>query len=108
MLPKQQRIQRKDFSLLFEKGKSFRNSLFLLRFLESKSKPQFGFSVSKKVAKRAVDRNKMRRLGYNLLKSYLPKIKKSALVSLSFLKKTDNEREINKEMASILKKAQLI
>lgn len=46
---------------LFEKGKSFSNGIILAKVLESES-TEFLFAVSSKKFKRAVDRNRIKRL----------------------------------------------
>lgn len=87
----------------------YRNNLFLLRFVANKEKTsRFGFSISKKVAKNAVVRNKMRRAGYRLLGKYLLEIKSGLLASFSFRGIPQNNEEIIKNLESILKKSKLI
>lgn len=101
MLPKIQRIPRKMFPLLLNGAKVFRNDLFLLRLVPNKEK-KFAFSVSKKIAKSAVVRNKMRRDGYRLLAKYIPKIKSNVLASFSFRRIPKNNDDIIKNLESIL------
>lgn len=106
MLSKNQRIPRKMFPLLADGAKVFKNDLFLLRFVlreGSKSeKSRFCFSVSKKVAKSAVVRNKLRRAGYNLLKEYIPLIKPNILAVFSYRAVPKKQEEIIKNLKSIL------
>lgn len=63
MLPKASRIKKKnDFDAVFQKGKSFKTSLLVLKIVKNGLKHnRFGFIVSKKVSKKAVVRNKIRR-----------------------------------------------
>lgn len=112
MLPQNRRIPRKMFSLLQNKAKMFRNKLFLLRFV-FKNEPmsrnsRFCFSVSKKVAKKAVVRNKLRRAGYRLLKNHIPEIKQEILAVFSFREAPKDNEEISKNIKQILKDAELI
>jgi len=112
MLPKNRRIPRKMFPLLQNGAKTFKNKLFLLRFV-AKSEPKnkesrFCFSVSKKISKKAVIRNKLRRAGYGLLKEHLLKIKPEILAFFSFKEVPKNNEEIVKNLESILKESSLI
>jgi ribonuclease P protein component len=63
MLPKINRIKKKkDFDLIFKKGKSFKTSLLVLKIMKNGlDKNRFGFIVSQKVSKKAVVRNRIRR-----------------------------------------------
>src|SRR3989338_11427361 len=110
MLPKNRRIPRKMFPLLSNGAKIFKNKLFLLRFvLESNQKiSRFCFSVSKKVARNAVTRNKMRRAGYRLLKKYLSEIKPEVIALFSYRVIPKDDEEIIKNLTSILKDSKLI
>jgi len=103
MLPSRNRIPRKVFPLLSNKAKTFRNNIFSLRYVpNTKPGSRFSFSVSKKVAKNAVARNKLRRTGYRLLKKYLPRIKTDILASFSFRTMPKSDDEIIKNLESIL------
>src|SRR3989339_1598045 len=112
MLPQNRRIPIKMFSLLQNKAKVFRNKLFLLRFV-SKTEPtnrnsRFCFSISKKVAKKAVMRNKLRRTGYRLLQNYLSEIKPEILAVFSFREVPKDSEETSKNLEQVLKEAGLI
>jgi ribonuclease P protein component len=103
MLPKNRRIPRKMFPLLSNGGKVFKNNVFLLRLAPGIGKEaRFCFSVSKKIAKSAVVRNRLRRTGYRLLQKYLPEIKLNVLALFSFRKIPKDEEEIIKQLESIL------
>lgn len=68
MIPKQNRINREDFEKIMKKGGIGSSSLFSLRFLKNPlNKGHFSVVVSKKVAKTAVSRNKIRRRAYSVL-----------------------------------------
>lgn len=109
MLPKKSRIPRKMFSLLLKQAKFFGNDLFLLRFNQNQhSGSRFGVSVSKKVAKKAVLRNKLRRAGYELIAQNMPKIKKDIMALLSFKKVPTNKSSIEAAFEDIFKRANLI
>jgi len=109
MLPKNRRIPRKMFPLLSNGAKVFKNNLFLLRFVSgNEQNNRFCFSVSKKIAKNAVVRNRLRRAGYRLLQKHLPKIKPNTLTLFSFKTVPKNDEEIIKSLESILKESKLI
>jgi ribonuclease P protein component len=69
MLPKNRRLNRPQFSNVLSLGKRFTSPHFLLYVFKDKvSTPsKFAFSVSKKIAKKAVDRNRYRRQGYSVI-----------------------------------------
>ena len=69
MLSKKKRITKEVFQSIMKNGKAFHGSLFLFRYLPSKT-PQYSFVVPKNIAKSAVIRNKFRRTGYNILLKY--------------------------------------
>jgi ribonuclease P protein component len=109
MLPQNRRIPRKMFPLLSEAAKVFKNNVFLLRLVQGNSKEsQFCFSVSKKVAKSAVVRNRLRRTGYRLLQKYLLEIKSNTLALFSFRKVPKDDEETAQNINSILKESKLV
>jgi ribonuclease P protein component len=109
MFPKNKRIPRKMFPLLSNGEKTFKNNLFFLKFvLKNDSESRFCFSISKKVAKSAVVRNRMRRAGYRLLLGYISEIKSKILAVFSFRIVPKNDEEIIKGLESILKESKLI
>ncbi|MFH1183341.1 MAG: ribonuclease P protein component [Candidatus Moraniibacteriota bacterium] len=64
MLPKQYRLNRADFDIVYKKGRRVRGKNFGLIYLVSDDKNEpskIGIVVSKKVLKNAVDRNKLKR-----------------------------------------------
>ena len=69
---------------------------------------KFGFSISKKTAKSAVVRNRLRRTGYRMLKKYLPTIKTKILANFIFINTPKNSEEIEKNLESILKQSNLV
>ena len=96
---------------LLDGAKTFKNNLFLLRFA-TQNKPnvssRFCFSVSKKVAKQAVVRNRMRRTGYQLLEKYIPEIKPNILAVFSFKTIPQNNEKIAENLESVLKESNLL
>ncbi len=52
----------------------------------NKNKSKFSFSVSKKVCKSAVDRNRLRRQGYSIISKHIKEIKEENLFIFVFKK----------------------
>ena len=77
MLPKENRIKKKkDFEVIFKKGKSFKNSFFILKVLNNNLKiSRFAFVISQKVSKKATERNKIKRRMSSFLEENFQKIK---------------------------------
>lgn len=113
MLPKNKRIKKSDFLELINSGRSFYSPNLSLRAMKL-NKPLdqsfFGVVVSKKVAKKAVARNFLkRRLKYALVKKS-SQIKKGFLIAF-WLKKDlskTNYADFEAEVVTLLKQANLI
>lgn len=88
MLPKNRRIPRKEFQLILNKGKRYNSPIFLLYKAENNTNNQtkIAFSVSKKVSKTAVSRNKYRRQGYSVVRKYINQIKPGYFLFFNFKK----------------------
>lgn len=86
MLPKKNRVPRKEFRNLFEAGKAYHSANLALRIKENADQAgaRFAFSVSKKVAKGAAERNRLRRRGYSALRELLPAVRPSHSGVFSF------------------------
>lgn len=55
-------VKKKDFDIIFTKGKTVKNGFLIFKILKSHFKnSRFGFVVSKKVSPRAVVRNRVKR-----------------------------------------------
>lgn len=81
MLPKAERLTTKDIKALAQ-GKSVFGTLVSLRFLPADG-TKFAVAVSKKVAARAVDRNRIRRRVYAVVRDVKLSISKSFFVMVS-------------------------
>lgn len=107
MLPKDRRIERDIFPKIgpakFVRGKFTTISLF-----PCSGKSKFSFSISKKVAKTAVLRNKMRRAGYNTINQNLNKVKTGFLVRFSIFLIPQNPKELVEDINNLLIKNDLI
>ncbi len=109
MLPKQKRITKDSFKSILLKGALYHADYFTLRTIPSE-KEGFAVSVSKKVAKGAVDRNRIRRRAYSVIRSLLHQIKSN---SMSILSAKSNAKDISfgstrEDIEKLLKKARLI
>ncbi len=68
MLPKQHRLSRKDFSVVFPQTKRFHSDIITLHYLPSLLPYRMSVVVGKKVSASAVVRNRIRRQLYALLR----------------------------------------
>lgn len=71
MLPRLLRINISLFKEIIEKGRFSYGKYFLFRYIKNNDIPRFAVSVSKKVSKSAVDRNKIRRRIYNSIRKII-------------------------------------
>lgn len=111
MLAKELRVRkRQDFDSVYKKGKSFSCKYFKLYVLNNGlPKQRCGFSISKKVSKKAVERNKLKRQMSFILRDELNLLNndidmifvlRSSILEISF-----NETKLN--VQKLLKKANL-
>lgn len=78
MLAKINRLKkRKDFELIFKKGKKFKEDFLVLKIIKNNlNQSRFGFIVGGKISKKASLRNKIKRRLRELVRKKLKKIKK--------------------------------
>ena len=88
MLPKKRRIPRELFPRILSESKHYNSqNLFLYSIRINQSLPsRFSFSISKKICKNAVDRNKYRRRGYSIINHHIKQIEQGYLCFFSFKK----------------------
>ena len=115
MFPKKNRITKREFSELMKTGRVFHSPIFLFRMVkkEQGTLPKFAFVVSKKVAKNAADRNKMKRRGFHALREVVFPIdpKMGGCMCAFFFKKEGREvgfEEIKREIKELLKKGGIL
>ena len=109
MLAKKNRlIKKKDFDKVFNKGQEFKYNFLLLKILENGSEiSRFGFIVSKKISKKAVIRNRIRRIMREVIDRRKGEIKKGSdfiLIALPGIEKRDFS-EIEEVIDKLLSKA---
>ena len=94
MLKKERRIGRELLKKLVKPTVFANSTLISARIYSIKGeKSKFSFSVSKKVEKSAVLRNKMRRAGYEAIREKLPLIKEGFAFRFTFNKKPQNNKQ---------------
>ncbi|MEK7461603.1 MAG: ribonuclease P protein component [Patescibacteria group bacterium] len=74
MLSKSKRISRTLFRSSSDSRKYYKSKYFLLRIGSSEDDVRVSVSVSKKISKKAVIRNKIRRRVYSVIREFLPKL----------------------------------
>lgn len=111
MLPRAERLcQRKDFLWLQQQGRSFR--AHLLRLVVAPVSPDrrlAGFIVSKRISKKATERNRIKRRLRAAYRCFYPQVRRG--VSLLFIAQAPirmaSYREIMQQMEYLLKNARV-
>ncbi len=102
MLPKRKRINKALFQEIIKKGNVIHSPFFIFRYIKQKT-AQYAFVAPKSVGKSAVLRGKLRRTGYNCIKTLnLP-----FCAGIFFYKKTATNQEnaiLKADILSILGK----
>ena len=111
MLPRAARLRKsKDFKEVFGKGKGVRaGHLFLKAHTVNPHTMRFGIVVSKQVAAKATDRNRIKRLLREAIKSCMPEVRDGydvVLVTLPGFSLTGLQ-DAKLKVASIMKKSSL-
>ena len=114
MLKRDRRISREILKKLVKRRFYVSSYLLSARLFENienrEADSRFSFSVSKKIEKNAVLRNKMRRIGYECVRANLDKIKKGFYVRFLYHKKPQvyKKEVIMSEVLEILLETRLI
>ncbi len=108
MLQKENRLTKKrDFEIVFKKGKGVKEGFLLLRFVGNGFDfTRFAFVVSQKVSKKATVRNKIRRIMSEGVRLKMSKIKKGFDCILVVCPGLSME-DLGNTMGSLLDKAKL-
>lgn len=106
MLPKKNRADKKAVEMVFKQGKFLNSPSLTFKFVLAgvSTLPRISFVVPKTLSKKAVDRNFLRRRGYNVLKKYINKFPIGTLGVFVFKKSSISILEIEDEIKDILKK----
>lgn len=114
MLPKNNRLQKKkDFAEVIKRGRGAGGEFLVLKSRKRQDtvqKSRIGFVVSKKVSKKAVVRNKVKRRLREAVRLFLPQLKKGYSI-VFFAKPAITEQEfgeIKDEVGQLLKRASLL
>jgi len=104
MLSKDRRVSRSEFKLLNRPLKTLSGKLFSAKVYKTDQKiSKFAFSISKKIEKKAVLRNKMRRMAYNTVQDSQNILKSAFLFHFFLNKKPKNIKDdITNDINNIL------
>lgn len=112
MLAKINRLKkRKDFKLVFKKGKGFKEDFLVLKRIKNNLKrTRFGFIVGRKISKKATTRNKIKRRLRGLVRIRLGKVKTGFDVVLIAQPGLENKDfwEIEEIISKLFNKAKII
>ena len=107
MLKRENRIRlKKEFTEVKNKGRILYSPLFgFLTYKENDDQKKFGFIVSKKISKRAVDRNKIRRILSEVVRKKLEKFEGGTRIIFLTKKEILDKKynEIEKEVERFIK-----
>ena len=107
MLPKIRRIERSAYPK--EKPtKSLRGRFASISIFPFNQKTKFSFTISKKTAKTAVLRNKIRRAGYRTISTFLPKIRDGFLVRFSIYSIPTQKNDLENDIKNLLIKTDIL
>jgi len=112
MLPKENRLKKKkEFEAVFKGGRHIKSQNFFIKYLANGTdKARIGFVVSKKVSKRAVDRNKAKRRMREAFRDIDGRLKDGiSIIVVAYPSLKDVKfKEALAEIESALKKGELI
>ncbi|MDD5318393.1 MAG: ribonuclease P protein component [Candidatus Pacebacteria bacterium] len=114
MLPRTHRINTDECNNILTKGVSVYTPFFSLRFIKyAHTEPfssSFGVVVSKKVAKTAVERNRLKRRSREIIRSFLSKIQPNfkVMVFVSAAAKKLKKDQFLEELRVVLVKAGIL
>ncbi len=111
MLPKINRLKKKEVEFIFKNGKTYKEGFFLFKIVKRKesSPPSFSVIVPKKVSKKVVERNKIKRRIREALRKEIFHIQKGVsgiFIALPEIKNKDYW-EIKKNVEKIIKNSKI-
>ena len=106
MLPKKNRADKKTIGKIFKEGSFISSPVLTFKFIldNNGATPQISFIAPKNIAKLAVKRNFLRRLGYAVLKKHLKDLPAGLAGVFVFKKFEDNILTLENEIKTILHK----
>jgi ribonuclease P protein component len=111
MLKKINRLTKeKDFQAVYRRGRYFQTAFFSVNFLPAKNQTRIGIIISKKISKKAVERNHAKRQTRSMAEALLPKINKPADIVISIKRPfLDSDfKSLEKDLNNIFSKLGLI
>ncbi|MDP3958070.1 MAG: ribonuclease P protein component [bacterium] len=106
MLPRRKRVGKALFSLVFKEGTAVHSPHLFLKVLKTAGTGRFSVVVGKNAAKKATERNRLRRRGYALLSKRFSAWP-DGVSGIIFIKKKLPLRETEEELALLLRRAKL-
>ena len=92
-----------DFEGVFKKGRAVKGSfLFIKTAINQKGFPRFAFVASKKMAARAVDRNRLRRILTEVAADFIRKNPAKSCDAIVVINKNQNEETLRLELIKLL------
>jgi ribonuclease P protein component len=111
MIPKINRADKKTLDLVFRFGRFLNSQHLTLKFLlneqnilKNKNYPRISFIVPKNISKLAVKRNKLRRIGYSVLRDYIKSAPDNLTGAFLYKKYTKDIEIVKNEVKEILNK----
>lgn len=96
--------KKKDFEEVFEKGEKAKGSFLYIKAIPGRYKnSRFGIVVPKKTARKAVDRNKIKRMARAAIKEELSKTKNIDCI-IFFVSVPDDINSVRKDIEKTFKK----
>jgi ribonuclease P protein component len=113
MIPQKRKVDTGLFPSVLKQGNSISSEHFSLRFLRvpGVAPSKFSFVVSRKISKKAVERNRLKRHGYAALEITKHPPPKTSIVAIFFAKKNATKlsyQKIKNEVGELLKKAGIL
>lgn len=112
MLPRENRLKnKKDFEKVFKKGEGFKQDFLFLKISKNNLNfIRFGFVISKKISKKAIIRNKIKRRLSEIIRMDLPEIKKGwdGIIITSPGIETKGFEDLKENLENLFKKARLL
>ncbi len=108
MIQKNRRLKKESIARILRQGRNFRGQSISLRYIvDSGQFSSFAFIIPAKIAKKAVSRNKIRRMGRAIVFHLLPRMKEGYLALIFFEKGSAKMKfsELEQEIIKLLQKA---
>jgi len=108
---KKYRLTKKGFILVLKNGRAFKEDGMLLKILkDDRKEKKIGFLVSKKIVKKATQRNKIKRILRDIVRSKIENIKEGTKIVVIVLKQIDRfeVRRLKEHFERLLKLANVI